>query len=147
MINMSQLQRRLAARVLKAGKSRIWMDPKKAEDIGKAITATDIRKLVKKNAIKVLPEKVRKTGTTHKKRKGPGRRKGGKQSSLTRKDRWINTVRPLRDMLKELKQGALLSNSDYRKLRGLVKGGVFRSMSHLRIYLEQHDLLKKKVAL
>lgn len=141
---MSELRRRLASRVLKAGKSRIWMDPGKAEDIGKAITATDVRKLAKKGIIKVLPEKPKKYGKTSKTRKGVGRKKGGMYSKLTRKDRWINTVRPLRRMLKELKLAKQIENRTYRELRNLVKGGMFRSRSHLRIYLEQHGLVRKK---
>lgn len=143
---MSGLQRRLASRVLGVGKSRIWMNPAKAEDINKAITAMDIRKLVKKNVIKVLPEKVHGRKKVVKHRKGPGRRKGGMYSSLTRKDRWIKTVRPLRRMLKELKATNQLDNRNYRQLRSLVKGGMFRSRSHLKIYLEQHGLLKKSGA-
>jgi len=142
---MSGLHRRLAARVLNVGKSRVWMDPSKAEDIGKAITATDIRKLTKKDIIKALPEKIRMVGKTDKRRKGPGRKKGGRYSKLTRKDRWINTVRPLRRMLKEFKSSSQLDNTTYRKLRNLVKGGMFRSRSHLKIYLEQHGMLKKEV--
>ncbi len=141
---MSHLHRRLAARVFKVGKSRIWMDPSKIEDISKAITAMDIRKLGKKNIIKVLPAKVRKGGKSVKVRKGPGSRKGARYSSLTRKDRWIQTVRPLRRMLKELKTGGKIEDKTYRNLRNLVKGGMFRSRAHLNIYLEQHGLLKKK---
>jgi large subunit ribosomal protein L19e len=141
---MVELQRRLASRVLGVGKSRIWMDPSKVEDIKKAITAADIRRLVKKGIIKVLPEKIKVREKVEKKRKGVGRRKGKKYSIVRRKERWINTVRPLRRMLKELEETNQIDNRTYRYVRKLIKGGMFKSRSHLRIYLEQHGLLKKK---
>jgi large subunit ribosomal protein L19e len=141
---MVELQRRLASRVLGVGKSRIWMDPSKVEDIKKAITAADIRRLVKKGIIKVLPEKIKVREKVEKKRKGVGRRKGKKYSIVRRKERWINTVRPLRRMLKELKETNQIDNRTYRYVRKLIKGGMFKSRSHLRIYLEQHGLIKKK---
>jgi large subunit ribosomal protein L19e len=46
-------------------------------------------------------------------------------------------------MLKELRDSGQIDNKVYRRLYKLVKGGMFRSRSHLRIYLEQHDLIKK----
>ena len=140
---MGELHRRLSARVLKVGKSRVWIDPSKLEDVGKAITATDIRKLIKKNVIRAIPAKAHKTRELVKHKKGPGKKKGTKYSIVTRKERWINTVRPLRSMLNELKEDKKIDNKTYRNLRGLVKGGMFRSRAHLKIYLEQHGILKE----
>jgi large subunit ribosomal protein L19e len=140
---MSSLQKRLAARILKVGKSRIWLDPSKKKDIDAAITKTDIRKLIKKGYIKALPKKLHKPREKKKRRKGPGRRKGSKFATVTTKERWISTVRPLRQMLKELRDSNQIDRQTYRKLYMLVKGGMFRSRSHLKIYLEQHGLLKK----
>jgi len=141
---MSSLQKKLAARILKVGESKVWLDPTKAKDIEAAITKIDIRKLIKKDMIKVLPEKIRKPREKTKRRKGAGRRKGSKGAIITEKRRWISTVRPLRRMLKELRSTNQIDKQTYRRLYLLVKGGMFRSRSHLKIYLEQHDLLKKK---
>jgi len=138
-----RLQRRLAADILKVGKSRVWLDPTKREEIEKAITRADIKRLIKKGYIKALPEKVHKPREKVKKKKHAGSRKGTKFSRLPAKRRWIHTVRALRALLKELKSSGQISTPTYRKLRLLVKGGMFRSRSHLRTYLEQHDLLKK----
>ncbi|MHA1743841.1 MAG: 50S ribosomal protein L19e [Candidatus Heimdallarchaeota archaeon] len=141
---MSSLQKKLAAKILKVGESRVWLDPKKTKDISAAITKADIRKLIKKGAIKALPEKIRKPKEKKKRRRGPGKRKGSKFAKVTAKRRWINTVRPLRRMLKELRDSGQIDRRTYRKLYLLVKGGMFRSRSHLKIYLEQHGILKKK---
>lgn len=141
---MSSLQKKLAARILKVGESRVWLDPSKTKDIEAAITKIDIRKLIKQGAIKALPEKVHKPREKKKRRKGTGRKKGSMFAKVTAKERWISTVRPLRKMLKELRASQQIDKPTYRKLYLLVKGGMFRSRSHLKIYLEQHGLLKKK---
>jgi large subunit ribosomal protein L19e len=56
----------------------------------------------------------------------------------------MSTVRPLRRALKELRADSQIDNATYRKLYMLIKGGQFRSRSHMRIYMEQHGMLKKK---
>ncbi len=141
---MVSLQKKLAAKVLKVGISRVWIDPGKMEDVEKAITKWDIRKLVKKGVIKTLPEKLHKPKERVKKKRGIGSRKGGKHSIVSRKRKWISTIRPLRRLLKELKSSEEIDNRTYRKMRLLTKGGMFRSRSHLRTYLKQHVMLKKK---
>ncbi|MEM5836748.1 MAG: 50S ribosomal protein L19e [Candidatus Aenigmatarchaeota archaeon] len=140
---MSSVQKRLAAEILKVGESRIWLDPTKKKEIDAAITKADIRKLIQKGYIKVLPEKLRKPKEKEKRKKGPGRRKGAKGAFLSAKRRWILTVRPLREMLKELRDSGQIDRPTYRKLYKMVKGGMFRSRAHLKIYLEQHGFLKK----
>jgi large subunit ribosomal protein L19e len=141
---MADLQKRIAAKILKVGRSRVWFDPKRMKDIEKAITKIDIRKLIKQGAIKISPTKVRRPKEKKKRRRGPGSRKGSKYAKMTSKRRWIATVRPLREMLKELRASKQIDRPTYRKLYRLVKGGMFRSRSHLKIYLEQHGIIEKK---
>lgn len=140
---MTNLQKRMAAKILKVGVSRVWLDPTKQKEIESAITKADIRRLIQKGYIKALPEKLHKPRERKKKRRGPGSKKGAKGAIMPKKRRWISTVRPLREMLKELRDSGKIDKPTYRMLYRLVKGGMFRSRSHLRIYLEQHDLLKK----
>ena len=141
---MASLQKKLAAKILKVGVSRIWLDPSKKKEIEEAITKADVRKLIEKGFIKVLKEKIRRKEEKKRRRRGPGSRKGGKYAIVSKKRRWINTVRPLRRMLKELKESGKIDNTTYRKLRKLVKGGVFRSRSHLLIYLKQRGILEEE---
>lgn len=141
---MSGLQKKLAAKVLKVGKSKVWLDPAQKKDIEAAITKIDIRKLIQKGYIKALKSKPRMPKEKKKKRRGAGSRKGSKFAKLKAKERWMSTVRPLRRMLKELRKTEQIDRRTYRKLYLLVKGGMFRSRSHLKIYLEQHGILKKK---
>ena len=144
-MKMSSLQKRLAAKVLKVGESRVWLDPKQKKDIEGAITAADIRKLILKGYVKRVPTVVRMPKKDFRKKKGYGSRRGAKYSIVSRKRKWISTVRPLRRMLKELKAKQQIDNQTFKQLYLLVKGGTFRSRAHLRIYLEQRGLVKKKI--
>jgi large subunit ribosomal protein L19e len=143
MVIMARLQKRLAARIFKVGQSRVWLDPSKMKDIEKAITYADVRRLILKGWIKKLPEKVKLRDKEKKRRRGPGSKKGKKHAIIPKKRKWINTVRPLRRYLKELKASGKIDNPTFKKLYKLVKGGSFRSRAHLRIYMEQRGLFKE----
>lgn len=143
------LQKRLAADILKVGKSRVWINPdkEKQKEVQAAITRADIQRLIKKGTIKAVPSKVKKPKTSatgkKKRRRKRGSHKGSKHARLPKKKRWITTVRPLREMLKELRSSGQIDNATYRKVYMLVKGGQFRSRSHMRLYMEQKRMLKK----
>ncbi len=51
------IQRRIAAKILKVGETRVWIDPDSAEEISKAITKEDIKGLIAQGLIKVKPKK------------------------------------------------------------------------------------------
>ena len=140
---MTSLQKRLAAKILGIGVSRVWLDPTKMDEIKKAVTKADIKKLISKGYIKELRPKIRKKRKEKKRRRGEGSRKGGKYSIVSKKRRWIITIRSLRKYLKELKENDKIDNRMYRKLLKLAKGGMFRSRSHLKIYLEQRGIIEK----
>jgi len=136
------LQRRLAAEILKVGESRIVMNPEHLEDIKNAITRSDIKRMISHGYIKVKPTKIKKPELHPKKRKkGPGRRKGAKGARLTKKRRWINTIRPLRKMLRELRDKKIIDSRTYRETYLLIKSGAFRSRSHLKLHLKQKGVL------
>jgi len=136
------LQRKLAADVLKVGQTRIVMDPEHLEDVKNAITRSDIRKMISHGYIKVKPTKIKKPDLYHKKKKkGPGRRKGTRGAKVTKKREWINTIRPLRTMLKDLRDKKVIDATTYRKTYMLIKSGMFRSRSHLKLYLKQKGIM------
>ena len=60
MVNLT-LQKRLAADLLKVGRTRVWLDPEKMDDIKNAITRADVRKLINRGYIKATREKIKKT--------------------------------------------------------------------------------------
>jgi len=142
-------QRRIAAAVLDCGIDRVWIDPENLERVKMAITKDDIRLLINDGIIVKKQEKgissARKKEVQEQKRKGkrkgPGSRKGAKGARTPKKEKWMNTIRPLRKMLKELRENEKIERSAYRKLYRMAKGGAFRSRNHMKLYMKEHGIL------
>ncbi len=138
----------LAARMLKVGKNRVVI--KNEEEAAQAMTREDIRTLISKNAIKIAPKKGISRGRARKiaeqKKKGRrvkrGSRKGAAGARTKKKEEWMKKVRALRKKLQEIKPQ--LEKEDYKKLYYMIKGGYFRSKSHLMLYIKDRGLLKEK---
>ena len=145
-------QKRIAAQILKCSPKRIWLDPDSLSDIKEAITKIDIKSMIKKGLVKKKPvksiSKFRGRKIKRQKRKGkqsgPGSKKGKKTARLTKKRAWIGKVRIQRGFLKDLKNKNLISTNQYRELYSKSKGGFFRSKRHIKLYLAEHNLIKKK---
>jgi len=145
-------QKNIAARVLKCGRTRVWFDPSRIADISEAITSADIRRLINDGVIKKMPKKglssFRRKKVAEQKKKGRRRNKGsikgGARTRLNRKKVWIQKIRALRKMAKELKSNSRIDNRIYRDIYRKSKSGFFRSRSHLMTYLERNNLVKKE---
>jgi large subunit ribosomal protein L19e len=139
------LQRRLAADILKVGETRVVMDPEHSEDIKNAITRSDIKKMISHGYITVKRTKIKRPDLYKKKRKkGYGSRKGTLTAKVTKKERWMSTIRPLRRMIKELRDKGTIDTKTYRRTYMLIKSGIFRSRSHLKVYLKQKGILHEE---
>ncbi len=146
------VQKRLAAAVLKCSQKRIWINPKNLTEVKEAITKVDIKSLIKKGIIRKKQStgisgfrtKKIKLQKSKGKQKGHGSRKGKKTARLGKKKAWIRKIRIQRRFLKELKSKNLLDTSAYRELYLKSKGGFFRSKRHIKLYLEENNLVKKK---
>ena len=137
------LQRKLAAKVLKCGVEKIWIDPKN-EKVRQAITRRDIRRFIKEGVIKKLSDKKKAKRKTKKRQQKIGSRKGSIGTRLGKKTSWLRVVRPQRRLLKELKEKGRLKSLAYRKIYKMVKGNAFRSKAHLISYLKDKELLKEE---
>ena len=135
-------QRRMAADILKVGETKIWIDPEYKEEIKNAITRSDIKKMISHGYIKKRPDKISIKKPRKKKKQGIGSRKGKKGARLPKKRKWINKIRPLRRMLKELRDEKKIDEKNYRRLYLLAKGGVFRSRTHMKLYIKQRGIVK-----
>lgn len=150
-MNLS-VQKRIAADVMDCGMHRVWLDTERADEISMAITREDIRSLVHRGLIKKKPEKAtsrvraRKRTIQRKKgrRKGQGKRKGTANARYSKKVRWTKRIRLLRRELKNMRDSRYIERSSYRKLYRMAKGGAFRSVNHLKTYLEEHGLTRKR---
>jgi large subunit ribosomal protein L19e len=135
-----KLQRRLAADILGVGENRIRFDPERLEEIADAITREDVRALIEEGAIYAAPVK----GQTRNRAKETRVRKGGKYTTLTKKERWIMRVRPQRRYLRRLRDHGIIDRSLYRKLYLQVKAGRFKSIADIRNLLIEMGVMKKE---
>jgi large subunit ribosomal protein L19e len=152
MANLS-IQRRIAAQVMTVGEGRVWIAPDATEEVAKAITREDIRKLISEGIIEVKQKKgvsrararARAMQKSLGRRKGHGSRKGAKGARSNRKKQWITKIRALRRRLQELRDGGYIDKTTYRLLYSKANGGEFRNVVHLNDYLSANELLIKEV--
>ncbi len=132
-----KLTRRIAARIMKRGETKILIKKDAVADAQKAITADDVRDMIKSGKIYSRKEKrnisLRSSIISMKKaqgrRRGAGRRKG---SAKTRSSvDYKKSIRGQRRVLKKLKAEKAINNQTYKKFYRLVKGGTFKSKGFL----------------
>lgn len=146
------LQKRLAAKILNCSPYRVIFNPEKLGEIKEAITKFDVSRLIKQGVIKKAP--VQGIGKFHtryamaQKRKGrrvgQGSRKGSANARANDKLQWMRLVRAQRDLLKRLRNHELITQETFNMIYSKVKGGFFRSTRHLKIFLQEQELLIKK---
>jgi len=145
------VQKRLAASVLKCSPKRVQLAPDRLPDIKEAITKADIRALISEGLIvKEQKKGVSRARANHKAaqrrkglQRGPGKRKGKKTAIVSRKESWMAKIRAQRKLLLDLKKNGLLNAEDYKNLYRKSKGGFFRNRRHIKVYMEEHNLVKK----
>lgn len=137
-------QRRMASEILKCGYDRVWIDPNALEDVAEAVTRADVRSLIKDGLI-VKKQKIgiSRGRTRHVmeqkrkgKRKGQGSRKGPKYARMPHKQQWMQTIRPIRKRLRELRDSGVIDATTYRRYYRYSKGGMFRNRAHMESHIE-----------
>lgn|SRR3989338_1376855 len=149
---MLDVQRRLAAQILKCGENRVRFDSARLEDIKEAITKADIRALINNGVIskkRLLNTsrfwaKKRKKQKSKGRQKGFGSRKGKKTARTNRKRTWINKIRLQRGFIKSLKERDMITSAAYHELYMRSKGGFFRNLRHLKMYVNERNLIKNE---
>ncbi len=147
-----KLQKKLAARILKSSPNRIKLKTDELPKIKEAITKADIKGLINRGLIKSKQIKGKGNFHTRKikiqkrkgRRKGIGSRKGKAGARENPKRKWINKIRAQRTLLKTLKEKKYITNDIFRKLYRKAKGGFFRSKKHIKLFIEEQGLVKKK---
>ena len=145
-----KIQKRLAAQILKSSENDIWLDSNRLDEIKEAITKADIKSLIKDKAIKArkirgisrFRARKRKKQKSKGRRRGSGSLKGSKGARLSKKKRWINRIRIQRVFLQSLREKDVIDKSSYRSLYMKSKGGFFRSKRHIKIYMQEHEIIK-----
>ncbi len=146
------IQKRLAASILKCSEKRVWFDQESLEEIKEAITKVDIKGLINKGIIGSKPAKGISRGRARKakeqkakgRRSGKGKRKGTQKARNPQKKAWMNKIRSQRELIKELRDKDIITTGSYRTLYNKSKGGFFRSKRHIKLFIEENKLAKKK---
>ena len=136
---------------MKCGKHSIRFDTERLEEIKESITKTDIKALIGDNAIfkkrtnntSRFWARKRKSQKSSGRQKDFGSRKGKKTARSNPKRVWINKIRLQRKFIKSLRDKGMIGSADYHELYSKSKGGFFRSLRHLRLYVNERGLLKK----
>jgi large subunit ribosomal protein L19e len=147
-----KVQKRLAADVMKCSPKRISFDTERLSDIKEAITKADIRGLIRDKAIIARPARgvsrhrarERQEKRMNGQMRGFGNRKGKATARLPHKESWMSRIRTQRAFIQELREKKLIENKDFRMLYLRAKSGFFRSRRHIKLYLEEQHLVKRK---
>ena len=146
-------QKRMAAEILKCGHTRVWIDPNRIEDVADAITRADIRTAIESGTIRAKPQKGISRGRARYmaaqkakgRRRGQGSRKGAQGARTPRKRRWIQTIRPIRVELAQLRDTGKITKKVYREFYMKAKGGMFKSRNNLIMHLKTAGYLKEAI--
>ena len=133
-------QKRLAARLLKCGVNRVWVNPDYVDKIASAVQTDDIREFIDEGWIRAKQVKgtsrararIRLEQKRKGRRKGQGKREGSANARNPRKNSWMRTIRSQRRVLKDLREDETIEPSQYRRYYLKAKGGSYRSIAHMR---------------
>ncbi len=147
------VQKRIAADVLKCSRKRVVFDESQIGDIKEAITKSDIRGLIHDDIIKKIPAKgissfrsrALKIQKSKGRRSGQGSRKGRSGARTNPKESWMARLRLQRHFLSYLRDKNIIPTKTYRELYLKSKGGYFRSKRHLIYYLTEQNIVAKEV--
>jgi large subunit ribosomal protein L19e len=144
-------QRRVAAEMLKCGVNRVWIDPNRTEDVADAITRGDIRTLIASGTIAARQKKGVSRGRAEFERsqrrkgrqRGHGTRRGKKGARKPTKEKWMQSIRPIRRKLRDLRESGKIDASTYREYYLKAKGGMFKNRPHMESHMKAEGVLKE----
>jgi large subunit ribosomal protein L19e len=132
--------RELIRRTVKAGKKRIKIhDPNL-----KLVTKEDVRQAIKEGKIEIINKKgqyghaatIRRIQKKKGRRRGHGKRKGKATARMSKKEKWMKTIRAIRRQLRKLRDAGVITKKEYRRMYMLAKGNYIKSKRGIYEVLE-----------
>lgn len=150
-LNLTRV-RETAAKILKCGKNKVWMDPAEQEKLVTGNNYEKVKQMVEDGLLIRRPDFVHSRGRARQFRRerakgrhrGLGRRSGTKNARLPEKKVWMERLRKLRKLLAELRESGRIDKSVYRELYLKAKGNSFKSPKLLLEHITAEELRKKK---
>ena len=144
-----RLQKRLAAKVMKCGRKRVWIDPNETNEVQIANSRKGIKKLVKDGLImrrQVTIHSRSRVRLYHEQKRrgrhmGHGKRRGKKEARMPQKVLWMRRQRVLRRLLKKYRENKKISKSIYHHFYLASKGNQFKNK---QVLIEAIRRMKKE---
>ncbi len=141
-------KKRLVGKMLGVSPQKVKFYPEALTDIQKAITRSDMRGLLAVKKIVVDQGQGHSRGKARLlalqkrkgRRKGSGSRKSNPHARLPKKDRWKFRVRVQRNFLRLLRSKNIITPQQCRNFYLRSKGGYFRNLRHLKLYLQEQGI-------
>ena len=135
--------RRMAAQILKAGMTKVWVSPQQGKRVSEAMTKEDVRALIKEGVIakKSVQQQSRGRARVLLAKKAKGRKRGrGKRTGTKKarrgKDVWVKNVRAQRRVFRELRDSGAKFNRPARQIYLMIKGNYFRGKNYIATMVE-----------
>jgi len=145
-------KKKIASKVLKCSPKKVTLNTESLDRVNDAITRADIKSLVSSSIITKKQDKgisrfrAKKRALQKRKgrQRGQGLRKGKATARLPSKLTWMNKIRSQRKLLNTLRDSKIINDSIFRKLYLKAKGGFFRSKRHIKLYINEKELVNKE---